>query len=146
MTKNDSPANSKKYKRPRSQIKHTLIGLFKLEPCMFSLLCLDVSFHTMTQSSRWKSSRSQSRSWWRSHSTLFSSALFCINPVLNAIKILHCRLQNSKHYYIINLHTGIFIMPPFEKGGAYCFAPVCRYVGMYVGMSVALNLVQLITQ
>ena len=33
-------------------------------------------------------------------------------------------------------------MPPFEKGGAYCFAPV----GMYVGMSVALNLVQLITQ
>ena len=38
------------------------------------------------------------------------------------------------------------IMPPFEKGGAYCFAPVGRYVGMYVGMSVALNLVQLITQ
>ena len=41
-------------------------------------------------------------------------------------------------------------MPPFEKGGAYCFVPVgryvCRYVGMYVGMSVALNLVQLITQ
>ena len=37
-------------------------------------------------------------------------------------------------------------MPPFEKEGAYCFAPVGRYVGMYVGMSVALNLVQLITQ
>ena len=45
-------------------------------------------------------------------------------------------------------------MPPFEKGGAYCFAHVGRYVGMSVGrsvgrsvgMSVALNLVQLITQ
>ena len=41
-------------------------------------------------------------------------------------------------------------MPPFEKGGAYCVAPVGRYVGrsvgMSVGMSVALNLVQLITQ
>ena len=35
---------------------------------------------------------------------------------------------------------------PFEKGGAYCVAPVSRYVGRYVGMSVALNLVQLITQ
>ena len=43
------------------------------------------------------------------------------------------------------LQTSIF-MPPFEKGGAYCVAPVGRYVGMYVGMSVALNLVQLITQ
>ena len=31
-------------------------------------------------------------------------------------------------------------MLPFEKGGTYCFAPVSRYVGM----SVALNLVQLI--
>ena len=45
-------------------------------------------------------------------------------------------------------------MPPFEKGGAYCFAhvgryvgrSVGRYVGMSVGMSVSLNLVQLITQ
>ena len=37
-------------------------------------------------------------------------------------------------------------MPPFEKGGAYCFAHVGRYVGRSVGMSVALNLVQLITQ
>ena len=41
-------------------------------------------------------------------------------------------------------------MPPFEKGGAYCFAHVGRYVGMSVGrsvgMSVALNLVQLIPQ
>ena len=27
-------------------------------------------------------------------------------------------------------------MPPFEKGGAYCFAHVGRYVGMSVGMSV----------
>ena len=47
--------------------------------------------------------------------------------------------------------------PPFEKGGAYCFAHVGRYVGMLVGryvgrsvcrsvgMSVSLNLVQLIT-
>ena len=33
-------------------------------------------------------------------------------------------------------------MPPFEKGGAYCFA----HVGRSVGMSVSLNLVQLITQ
>ena len=33
-------------------------------------------------------------------------------------------------------------MPPFEKGGAYCFA----HVGGSVGMSVSLNLVQLITQ
>ena len=64
----------------------------------------------------------------------------------------------------------MFFMPPFEKGGAYCFAHVGRYVarsvcpplkkeghialhmsvGRYVGrsvsMSVALNLVQLITQ
>ena len=37
-------------------------------------------------------------------------------------------------------------MPPFEKGRAYCFAPVGRSVGLYVGMSVSLNLVQLITQ
>ena len=45
-------------------------------------------------------------------------------------------------------------MPPFEKGGAYSFAPVGRYVGRSVGMSVVrsvgmsvvLNLVQLITQ
>ena len=41
-------------------------------------------------------------------------------------------------------------MPPFEKGGAYCFAhvgrSVGRSVGLYVGMSVSLNLVQLITQ
>ena len=41
-------------------------------------------------------------------------------------------------------------MPPFEKGGAYCFAHVgryvSRYVGMSVGMSVSLDLVQLITQ
>ena len=32
--------------------------------------------------------------------------------------------------------------PPFEKGGAYCVAPV----GPSVGMSVSLNLVQLVTQ
>ena len=45
-------------------------------------------------------------------------------------------------------------MPPFEEGGAYCVAHVIRYVGqsvcrsasMSVGMSVSLNLVQLITQ
>ena len=37
-------------------------------------------------------------------------------------------------------------MPPFEKGGAYCVAPVSRSVCRSVGMSVALNLVQLITQ
>ena len=33
-------------------------------------------------------------------------------------------------------------MPPFKEGGAYCVA----YVGQYVGRSVSLNLVQLITQ
>ena len=27
-------------------------------------------------------------------------------------------------------------MPPFEKGGAYCVAPVGRYVGMSVGRYV----------
>ena len=35
---------------------------------------------------------------------------------------------------------------PFEKGGAYCIAPVGRSVRLSVGMSVSLNLVQLITQ
>ena len=43
----------------------------------------------------------------------------------------------------------LIIMPPFEKGGANCFAHVDRYVGRYVGgsvgMSVTLNLVQLIS-
>ena len=33
-----------------------------------------------------------------------------------------------------------------EKGGAYCFAPVGRLVGRSVGMSVYINVVQLITQ
>ena len=37
-------------------------------------------------------------------------------------------------------------MPPFEEGGAYCVAHVGRSVCRSVGMSVALNLVQLITQ
>ena len=49
----------------------------------------------------------------------------------------------------LSVRPSVF-MPPFEKGGAYCFAPVSRYVGRsvgrYVGMSVSLNLVQLITQ
>ena len=36
-------------------------------------------------------------------------------------------------------------MPPFEKGGAYCFAPVGMSVGQYVGWS-PIHLVQLITQ
>ena len=40
----------------------------------------------------------------------------------------------------------LIFMPPFEKGGAYCVAPVGRSVCRSVGMSVALNLVQLITQ
>ena len=26
-------------------------------------------------------------------------------------------------------YTDLIFMPPFEKGGAYCFAPVGRYVG-----------------
>ena len=29
-------------------------------------------------------------------------------------------------------------MPPFEKGGAYCFAHVGRYVGQYVGLYVGI--------
>ena len=37
------------------------------------------------------------------------------------------------------------IMPPFEKGGAYCFAHVGRSGGRSVCMSVSLNFVQLIT-
>ena len=41
-------------------------------------------------------------------------------------------------------------MPPFEKGGAYCVAHADPSVGLSVrrsvGMSVSLNLVQLITQ
>ena len=36
----------------------------------------------------------------------------------------------------------VFDYAPFEKGGAYCVA----HVGLSVGMSVSLNLVQLITQ
>ena len=38
------------------------------------------------------------------------------------------------------------IMPPFEKGGAYCVAHVGPSVCLSVSMSVSLNLVQLITQ
>ena len=37
-------------------------------------------------------------------------------------------------------------MPPFEKGGRFTCRSVGMSVGQYVGMSVALNLVQLITQ
>ena len=35
-------------------------------------------------------------------------------------------------------HVGRYvgIMPPFEKGGEYCFAHVGRYVGMSVGRYV----------
>ena len=48
----------------------------------------------------------------------------------------------------------ICLYPPFDKGGAYCFAHVGsyvgryvgQYVGRYVGMSVSLNIGQLITQ
>ena len=43
-----------------------------------------------------------------------------------------------KSYKIYNNYAP----PPFEKGGAYCFA----HVGRSVGMSVSLNLVQLISQ
>ena len=50
-------------------------------------------------------------------------------------------------YVNINpIQLNLMIMPPFEKGGAYCVAPVGRSVCRSVGMSVALNLVQLITQ
>ena len=53
------------------------------------------------------------------------------------------------NFYDFNLISSLIFMPPFEEGGAYCFAHVGRYVGrsvgMSVGMSVALNLVQLIT-
>ena len=54
--------------------------------------------------------------------------------------------RNLKILYTSMFIPVMVILPPFENGGAYCFAPVGRYVGMYVGMSVALNLVQLITQ
>ena len=39
-------------------------------------------------------------------------------------------------------------MPPFEKGGAYCSLKKEGQIALHmsVGMSVALNLVQLITQ
>ena len=47
---------------------------------------------------------------------------------------------------ISNYYAPLLCPPPFEKGGAYCFAHVGRYVCRSVGMSVSLNLVQLITQ
>ena len=47
--------------------------------------------------------------------------------------------------FLITVH----FYAPFEKGGAYCFEHVGRYVGRSVcwsvDMSVSLNLVQLIT-
>ena len=46
-----------------------------------------------------------------------------------------------RKHYLLPQFTLIF-MPPFEEGGAYCVA----HVGRYVGMSVSLNIVQLITQ
>ena len=50
---------------------------------------------------------------------------------------------HSKRYNALKRFESVtLIMPPFEKGGAYCFAHVSRYVGR----SVSLNLVQLITQ
>ena len=52
--------------------------------------------------------------------------------------------RNTRPFYgMFSLVTTVKIfMPPFEKGGAYCFA----HVGLSVCMSVSLNLVQLITQ
>ena len=44
------------------------------------------------------------------------------------------------------ISSDCFYYVPFEKGGAYCFAHVGRSVDLYDGMSVFLNLVQLITQ
>ena len=51
--------------------------------------------------------------------------------------------------YVLRLNCWInpqcetyYAPPPFEEGGAYCYA----HVGRYVGRSVSLNLVQLITQ
>ena len=63
-----------------------------------------------------------------------------------AFKVRQNRICNGK-----DANLFIFLPPPpFEKGGAYCFAhvgqSVGRLVGLYVGMSVSLNLVQLITQ
>ena len=43
-----------------------------------------------------------------------------------------------RYYNLFLLWQRIF-MPPFEKGGAYCFAHVGRSVCRSVGMSVALN-------
>ena len=39
-----------------------------------------------------------------------------------------------KYFLILSCVRKSFIMPPFEKGGAYCFAHVGRYVGRYVGI------------
>ena len=52
---------------------------------------------------------------------------------LTAASGLHPKIipDMSKSIYLL-----FIFMPPFEKGGAYCFAPVGRYVGMSVGMSV----------
>ena len=45
--------------------------------------------------------------------------------------------MNYLWYFLMRERVFFHIfMPPFEKGGAYCFAPVCRYVGRYVGRSV----------
>ena len=43
-------------------------------------------------------------------------------------------------------HAGEIFMSPLKKEGAYCVAHVGRSVVPSVGMSVSLNLVQLITQ
>ena len=48
--------------------------------------------------------------------------------------------------FIPEVNPILLIMPPFEEGGAYCFAHVRRSVGRSVGMSVSFNLVKLITQ
>ena len=48
--------------------------------------------------------------------------------------------------YEVGKCFGLIFMPPFKEGGAYCFAHVGRSIGLYVGMSISLNLVQLISQ
>ena len=76
---------------------------------------------------------------------IFESPKYDVNPHPNTrgIGLLVGRTSRYRRSVILVL---AIIMPPFEKGGAYCFAHVGRSVCRSVGMSVALNLVQLITQ
>ena len=65
------------------------------------------------------------------------------------LKVLHIVCCQNSQPIIVLLYLyrlAIHIYAPFEEGGAYCFAHVRLSVSLSVGMSVSLNLVQLITQ